>query len=90
MGVNFTKIRKTLLANSSTTISSIGGLFLFRDLYSYGHYHLLFKFGTDLIDLSKRQFGYTLLSTDDEGNLIVKTSATQAIDIEILYQAINF
>lgn len=78
---------RTLSQGESFAVGGIDGMFLFQDIASYGHWHLMFKAKGALYDLSGKAFGYMKLSVEGD-NLVVTNSGT-ARAFTLIYQSVN-
>lgn len=80
---------RTIAQNEVYKVGGINGLFLFQDIASYSHWHIMFKAKGVLIDLSNKAFGYLKLSLDGDDLVISNTNGGTARSATLIFQNIN-
>lgn len=89
LGYAFGTSTRTIAKDEVYEVGGINGLFLFQDLASYAHWHIMFKAKGILIDLSNKAFGYLKLSVSGDKLVITNTVGGSARSATLIYQNIS-
>ena len=85
-GYAYTSGTRTMAKDEVYSLGGVEGLFLFQDIASYSHWHVMFKAKGVLLDLSNKAFGYLKLSTNGNDLVITNVSGGTARQFTIIYQ----
>ena len=88
-GYAYTSGSKTMAKGESYSMGGVEGLFLFQDIASYAHWHVMFKAKGVLLDLSNKSFGYLKLSTDGYNLVVTNVEGGAARQFTIIYQNVS-
>ena len=89
LGYAFGTSTRTIAKDEVYEVGSVNGLFLFQDIASYGHWHIMFKAKDTLINLSDKPFGYLKLSVSGDKLVITNTAGGSARSATLIYQNIS-
>ena len=89
LGYAFGTSTRTIAKDEVYEVGGINGLFLFQDLASYSHWHIMFKAKGTLINLSNKSFGYLKLSVSGDKLVITNTTGGPASSATLIYQNIS-
>ena len=88
-GYAYTSGSRTMAKGESYSMGGVEGLFLFQDIASYAHWHVMFKAKGVLLDLSNKSFGYLKLSTDGNNLVVTNIEGGAARQFTIIYQNVS-
>ena len=88
-GYAYTSGTRTMAKDEVYSLGGVEGLFLFQDIASYSHWHVMFKAKGVLLDLSNKAFGYLKLSTNGNDLVITNVSGGTARQFTIIYQNVS-
>lgn len=88
-GYAYTSGSRTMAKGESYSMGGVEGLFLFQDIASYAHWHVMFKAKGVLLDLSNKSFGYLKLSTDGNNLVVTNVEGGAARQFTIIYQNVS-
>ena len=88
-GYAYTSGTRTMAKDEVYSLGGVEGLFLFQDIASYSHWHVMFKAKGVLLDLSNKAFGYLKLSTEGNNLVITNVAGGTARQFTIIYQNIS-
>lgn len=89
LGYAFGTSTRTIAKDEVYEVGGVNGLFLFQDIASYGHWHIMFKAKDTLINLSNKAFGYLKLSVSGDKLVITNSSGGSARSATLIYQNIS-
>ena len=89
LGYAYTSGTRTMAKDEVYILGGVEGLFLFQDIASYSHWHVMFKAKGVLLDLSNKAFGYLKLSTEGNNLVITNVAGGTARQFTIIYQNIS-
>lgn len=89
LGYAFGTFTRTIAKDEVYEVRGVNGFFLFQDLASYAHWHIMFKAKGILIDLSNKTFGYLKLSVSGDNLVITNTNGGSARSVNLIYQNIS-
>lgn len=88
-GYAYTSGSRTMAKGEIYSMGGVEGLFLFQDIASYAHWHVMFKAKGVLLDLSNKAFGYLKLSTEGNNLLVTNVEGGAARQFTIIYQNVS-
>lgn len=88
-GYAYTSGSRTMAKGESYSMGGVEGLFLFQDIASFAHWHVMFKAKGVLLDLSNKSFGYLKLSTDGNNLVVTNVEGGAARQFTIIYQNVS-
>ena len=88
-GYAYTSGSKMMAKGETYSMGGIEGLFLFQDITSYSHWHVMFKAKGVLLDLSNKAFGFLKLSTEGNNLVVVNSEGGEARQFTIIYQNVS-
>ena len=89
LGYAFGTSTRTIAKDEVYEVGGVNGLFLFQDIASYGHWHIMFKAKDTLINLSDKPFGYLKLSVSGDKLVITNAAGGPARSATLIYQNIS-
>lgn len=89
LGYAFGTSTRTIAKDEVYEVGGVNGLFLFQDIASYGHWHIMFKAKDTLINLSDKPFGYLKLSVSGDKLVITNAAGGTARSATLIYQNIS-
>ena len=89
LGYAFGTSTRTIAKDEVYEVGGVNGLFLFQDIASYGHWHIMFKAKDTLINLSNKAFGYLKLSVSGDKLVITNSLGGSARSATLIYQNIS-